>query len=294
MPSLLDRIVELSGLPLTDARPLSGGEQGGATLAASPAGPVVVKVQRDPTKAARLLAAAPIVMASQSRWPIARWLAAAPLPCGAFYLQEYVPGTSLDTAEASNVEAVIAANARQYGLGNGELFDHSAQVVAVTSGQHAWFEDVARRSRIGAAFAERALALVASAGATSLPNNDIVHGDLSASNIIINRHGDARFIDSESVGCGHRALDLADLYRQCATGGYAPASTLNRLAAAGVRSAGVPRFITCVVGATLNNLAWHAVNRALDEYEWMCSRAQRVLDRIQDDCADTGAPASSR
>lgn len=294
MQTRLDQISELSGLHLTDARSLPGGEQGGATLATSAAGPVVIKIQQDPAKAARLLAVAPIVMASQSRWAVARWLAAAPLPSGAFYLQEFIPGPSLDTAEASSIDAVIAANGRQRGLGAGELFDHSTQILAVASGQHAWFEDVARRSRSGASVAGQALALVASAGATSLPNGDIVHGDLSASNIIIDRRGHARFIDSESVGRGHRALDLADLYRQCAAGDSAPASTISRLVSAGVASAGVSRFITCVVGAALNNLAWHAANRALEEFEWMCGRVQRILERIQDDCTDAVANGPSR
>lgn len=294
MPSLMDQVIELTGLPLTDAHPLTGGEQGGATLAASPDGSVVIKFQQEPMKAARLLAAAPIIMASQSRWNVAHWLAAGPLPSGAFYLQEFVPGMLLDVAKAADVDAVIAANARQRGLGHRELFDHSAQILAITAGQHAWFEDVARRSRDGASTARQALALVASAGSTSLPNDDIVHGDLSASNTIIDRGGNARFIDSESVGRGHRALDLADLYRQCAAVDSAPARTLERLAVGGVASAGLARFITCVAGAALNNLAWHAANRPLDEYERMCGRVQHVLERVRDDCNEAVKNASSR
>ncbi|WIB60225.1 phosphotransferase [Curtobacterium sp. MCLR17_007] len=284
MRDLLARISDLSGYVLSNGRRLTGGEQGGALLAESPVGPVVVKFQPDPEKAARVLAAARVMKATQAKWSVADWLAVGPLGDGAFHVQEFVQGAILDVSKNAQVDAVIGANRRQKGLAVAGAYDHSAQIVAVTMDRHPWFGGVARRSQAGARVAADARSLVAVAGTVELPSDDIVHGDLSASNIIVTPTGESRFVDAETVGRGHRALDLADLYRQCVISGHAPETVFRRLTVAGVSASGSAAFITLIVGACLNNLAWHAANRSLPQFEHMCSRAQRVFHRVEGDC----------
>ncbi|WJY00398.1 phosphotransferase [Curtobacterium sp. 458] len=283
MRDLLDRISDVSGYVLTNGRRLAGGEQGGALLADSSVGPVVVKVQPDPDKAARVLTAARVMQLTQADWSVANWLAVGPLGDGAFHLQQFIPGTVLDISKDAAIDAVIAANRRQGGLAVAGAYDHAAQIVAVTTDQHPWFADVARRSEAGALVAATARSLVAVAGTAELTSDDIVHGDLSASNIIVTPSGESRFIDAETVGRGHRVLDLTDLYRQCVISGHAPETVIRRLAVAGASASGPAAFITATVGACLNNLAWHAANRSLPRFEHMCERTQRVLHRVEAD-----------
>lgn len=159
MDPCVAEVAERTGIALSWVAPLTGGEQGGAWLVQSTDGEfLVLKVQPDPVKAQAVLRAGPVITAAVSGgWPTAAWRHWGVLDDGtAFVLQQHLVGSPVERLNVGTVRAVITANATQAGLGHPDAFDDSAQLVAVTRGDHPWREVVASRSPRGAALVERA------------------------------------------------------------------------------------------------------------------------------------------
>ena len=283
-PSVLAEVNARTGRQHRWQRRLAGGEQDGAHLVLDDGRPVVLKWQPPGWRADRLLQAFPaVVHATDGGWPAARWLRAGRLADGgAFLLQEHVRGRPLRRLDGRGVRAVLAANAVQSGLGFRDAVDDSHQLEAVLSGDCAWKARVAAFTPSGAALVQHGDAVAAWAAPAVIPDSDVVHGDYSSTNILLDADGTtATLVDCETVGRGSRVRDLADLYRQsfvypedADTG-----SPLLRAAATAVEGPQV--FARCAVAVTYNNLAWWVEHRTPAAFDQACDRLHRLFDDLR-------------
>lgn len=265
-------------------RQLLGGEQSGVHLIVEDGRSVVLKCEPAGWKADQLLRAFPtVVHATDGGWPAARWLAAGRLASGgAFLLQEHVQGTPMSRLDARAVRAVIAANTRQSGLASRDALDDSSQLEAVLNGDHEWKAHVAGFTSAGAALVQHGDEITAWAGQAAIPVTDVVHGDYSSSNILLEASGStATFVDCQSIGRGSRVRDLADLYRQ---GVVYPSpdntrSSLLRTAATDIEGPYV--FAKCAVAVTYNNLAWWVEHKPPAEFDQACARLHQLFDDLR-------------
>lgn len=281
----LREVSDVVGRELSWRRRLAGGEQGGADLVCDPTGRLLVlKRQPDPSKAARMIDAVPVVQhATDHGWRAARWLGAGRLSDGtAVVLAEHVTGRPVTELDVATMTAVLAANDSQAGLAHPDGFDDSAQLAAVAR-SHPWRSAVARRSTAGAALVSQGDAVMTAVGRPELPTGDVVHGDYSSSNFLLT-DGGIVVVDCETVGRGTRVRDLADLYRQCFIHPGAPAAAVDLLRAYAIRLAGPRVFTACVVAVTYNNLAWWAENKSATDFDVACGRAGQLLEACADLC----------
>lgn len=243
---------------------------------------LVLKLQPDPSRAARLIRAQPIIADAVSRgWPAADWVRVGSLADGtAYLLQEYVEGAPIGVLDAESLRAIFAANERQSGLALPTAPNDSDQLQAVVSGRHPWKSTVRDHSTAGAALVHCGDELIRRLGPTRLPVCDLVHGDYSGSNMIATRDG-IRFIDCETVGRGTRVRDLADLCRSCFV--YpGPAPTVVRLLEdRACAIAGPSVFVFCVVAVSYNNLAWWVENRSAAEFDEARARVRGLFDHLE-------------
>lgn len=282
------RVSRATGAPLRLLRPLPGGEQGGALLVAAADGTrFVVTTADEPWKVDRLVAAAPVVQAAVAHgWPAATWIRTGRLPDGsAFVLQEHLDAHPVADLDEDAAHAVVAANRSQRGLGPelGAATDDSAQLLAVLS-DHPWRHAVAARSEVGTAVVELATRLHRRHGTEDLPRDDLVHGDMSVSNLLRDAAGRVHFVDTETVGRGTRVRDLADLVRQIRTTVGHDTLVTRMLAAEARSAAGQGVFATCLAAVSLDNLAWLAErpdDAAFDD------AGRRVLTMLADADADS-------
>lgn len=281
MHDVIEAVGTAVGMQLRLVRPFRGGEQGGALLAEDADGlPLVVTLQSEPWKTARLLDAEPVMRDAVSRgWPAAAWLRTGRLPDGtAYVVQEFVDGEPLTTIDRAAAEAVVRANRTQRGIGSDTAFDDSAQLLAVTR-SHPWRSAVANRSDEGRAVIDHGDQLLRARGSETLPVDDVVHGDLSAANLLRDPAGRIRFVDTETVGRGTRVRDLADLLRQCALATWDSTEAEAVLADEALTIAGDGVFTTCLVAVSVNNLAWWAEHRTIEQFDDACSRVLDLFDR---------------
>lgn len=265
-------------------RRLSGGEQGGAHLVVEDDRSVVLKWQPPGWRAEQLLRAFPLVVqATDGGWPAARWLEAGPLAGGgAFVLQEHVEGVMMSSFGVPEVRAVLAANARQRGLASAAAPDDSARLEAVLSGDCADKAHVAGFTPAGAELVRHGDAVVARAGRARIPTDDVVHGDYSSTNILLDaRAPTATFVDCQGVGRGSRARDLADLYRQSFVYPGADHGGLPLLRAAAAAVEGPQVFVRCAVAVTYDNLAWWVEHQGPAEFDSACGRLHRLFDDLR-------------
>lgn len=269
-------------------RPLLGGEQSGAHLVIEDGRSVVLKWEQAGWKADQLLQAFPaVVHATDGGWPAARWLQAGPLHGGgAFLLQDYIQGTPMSHLNTQEIRAVIGANSQQSGLAFRDAPDDSSQLEAVLSGDHEWKAEVAHFTPAGADLIHHGDEVTLWAGHAPIPVSDVVHGDYSSSNILLNQdRSRVTFTDCQSVGRGSRVRDLADLYRQSFVYPTPYNSGLSMLRTAAAIVAGPQVFAKCAVAVTYNNLAWWVEHKPKAEFDLACSRLHHLFDDVRSENA---------
>jgi hypothetical protein len=265
-------------------RELMGGEQNGAQLLIQDGRLVVLKWEPAGWRADQLLRAFPaVVHATNGGWSAARWLEVGALTGGgAFLLQEHVQGDPMSGFGTREVRAVVAANAGQSGLAAGDARDDSSQLEAVLRGDHEWKASVAHFTPAGAALVQQGDDVAARAGRAAIPVTDVVHGDYSSSNILLDAEAStATFVDCQSVGRGSRVRDLADLYRQSFVYPTSTTTGLALLRRAAVAVEGPDVFAKCAVAVTYNNLAWWVEHKSPAEFDQACVRLHRLFDGLR-------------
>ncbi|MFD0483071.1 hypothetical protein ACFQ46_10730 [Kineococcus sp. GCM10028916] len=267
-------------------RRLDGGEQGGAHVVVDRGRSVVLTWEPPGRRSDQLRRAFPVVVrAIAGGWAAARWLTWGELAGGGtFLLQEHVPGTPMTRLDLAAARAVLAANETQSGLAFPDARDDSDHLDAVLVGDHPWKADVAGFTPAGAALVRHGDEVVARVGRASIPRDDLVHGDHSSANVLLDRdRGEltATLVDCQTVGRGSRVRDLADLYRQTFLhpGVDGDGRDLLRAAACGV--AGPAVFARCVVAVTYDNLAWWVEHRSAAEFDRACGRLHRLFAGLE-------------
>lgn len=119
------------------------------------------------------------------------------------------------------------------------------------------------------------------AGLAPIPLSDVVHGDYSSSNILLDPDmSTVTFVDCQNVGRGTRVRDLADLYRQSFVYPSPNNAGLSMLRTAAVVVAGPQVFAKCAVAVTYNNLAWWVEHKPQAEFDQACARLHELFDDL--------------
>jgi Ser/Thr protein kinase RdoA (MazF antagonist) len=203
------------GLRYRCVRRLAGGIQAGAYELRDPADrPAVLKWSTRRDWAEQMLRAVPAVRRVRERgWPTPAWLAAGTTPDGLPYqVQEFVVGTPMERVGPDELALVLDLNARQAGLDPDPGRDWTMWNHDVLFDGRDGYVDRARA--IGpevARVVDRLLAASSAYRGQTLPNTDLVHGDLHPGNIIVADGVVVGVVDIEALGSGSRAIDLSGL-----------------------------------------------------------------------------------
>ncbi len=264
-------------------RRLHGGEQRGAHLVVEDGAPAVLTCEPAGWRADRVLRAYPAVVDATARgWRAARWWDVGRLDDGsAFVLQEHVSGVAVTRLDPPTVRAVLATNRTQEGLAFAGAPDDAARLEAVLRGDHEWHQRVATFTAAGAALVEHGDEVLAWAGRAPIPHADVIHGDHSSTNLLVDDTGSVRLVDCGTVGRGSRVRDLADLYRQTFVYPSAGHTGSGLLHDAAVAIEGPQVFARCAVAVTYANLAWWVENRSAAQFDQACARLHRLFSELR-------------
>lgn len=255
------------GTSYTLAGALSGGFQGGAWRIVGPDGGTAVLKLSDARGAwHRVVLAAESKVADARRhgYPTPAWLATGLTTGGLVYdVQEFVRGRPVEglteplARQLVDVLERCAAGRRPDSYG-----DPRSDWSEFVSGEMAGGAD-ALPSRVAAfgpdeaALVERALGVLGRVGPVRLPADDLVHGDLNLSNVLVDDDGTlAGIVDIEALGAGCRVIDYASLWHSSADEGDDAALGLVR--AAGERAVGQAGFVLCALWIALEYVRFGA------------------------------------
>jgi aminoglycoside phosphotransferase (APT) family kinase protein len=136
---------------------------------------------------------------------------------GTWYLVEYLPGetpSELDARLAADIRRIVELQA-DHSLPADERarsFDWSDHVRSRTIDDPTWIDIALRHSDESAALARSIMAAIEPHANTTLATNDVVHGDLLASQLLVSHGRVTGVIDWEQTGIGDRGLDLVLLF----------------------------------------------------------------------------------
>jgi len=194
---------------------LSGGYQSGAYLITDLAGGRAVLKWSDSIEwAPTVLAAAPVVASARAAgWPTPAWLAVGRTAAGYPYqVQDFVDGSTQQVITHGWLDLTLPAVAAQAGLGRDGMRDWSHYDREVVFADQNDNRDAIKSSGVaGAHFDDVVIRLNRPHESATLPNDDLVHGDLNAENVLISHGKLAALIDVEAVGRGSRLHDLTTL-----------------------------------------------------------------------------------
>lgn len=209
--------------------------------------------QREDSEVVIATKAAAIAHARSVGWPAAAWIEWGSTSGRPWFVQSFAEGQPIETFTTQLEEAVIDAVAAQERLAvQLPPFDWSAQVAAIIKRDSYWYR---RCQAFGGAVARLARMLdstcatsAARDGHACPPSLDLVHGDLATDNIL-EHDGRITIIDTQSVGRGSRAVDLASMAVHCLVWNQGSASS--------------HRFFTAAVDVAGSAATGYAAGRAL-------------------------------
>ncbi|WP_369069076.1 phosphotransferase [Kineococcus terrestris] len=212
---VLARVDHVHGWDYRVQRALAGGFQSGATLVRDPRrGPAVLKWSADPGRAPDVLAAGQLLGPLRAAgWPTPAWLASGRTPQGwPYQLQEVLPGAPAERITRSWLDEVLPLLDSHAGAAppGGCAWSRTDRAV-VFEDAHGHLSTVAGSSGEGAAFAAAVAAMSRDLHGVVLPEDDLVHGDLSEGNVLLVDGRLSGVVDVEALGHGSRLHDLATL-----------------------------------------------------------------------------------
>jgi hypothetical protein len=197
---------------------LAGGHQTGAYLLDRPGGGVaVLKWSADPARAGQVLrAAAAVERVRRAGYPTPAWLAVGVTVDGFPYqVQQCVSGTAIADLGPHEVDLLLDLVERQAGLDPDPGRDWSSYIWQFVfddvEGVDSWLR---RRGVDACAVADAYRVLCAPFQHEVLPGGDLVHGDLSSHNVLVDRGSVTGVLDIEALGSGTRVIDLAGILRE--------------------------------------------------------------------------------
>jgi aminoglycoside phosphotransferase (APT) family kinase protein len=263
-------VLELIGqrlrLGLTDAEPAMEGQR--RTFYARVAGePVVVKWGLDPDLPEKIPYVAGQVPELLSRdCPVPRILAHAPLGrCGYGWVQERLAGTPATVLDDVLLADLVDLIGRLAEAPPGPHRNDMAYWVpaAVFGDEAGWWRTAAAMSPQTASFCRRLRAWAGRPPRGRESRHDYVHGDLNLSNVLISGGRLTGVIDTEIMGVGDRAIDLARLafewhwLARAGTPGLA-AGALSRLTALGQEFSSAAGWRVAVAYDLVSRLGWRS------------------------------------
>lgn len=197
---------------------LPGGHQTGAFLLRAPDGRrAVLKCSPVSSWADRVLRAAGAVERARAHgWPTPAWLGWGVTPEGYPYqVQEFAPGAPMRDLGLAEAALLIDLVARQEGADPDPGHDWSQYVTRlVFDGPPDGWSRIRALGVNGTAVLDAYRRLCAPYRACVLPAGDLVHGDLSTHNVLVEQGRISAVLDVEAVGSGTRVIDLTALLRE--------------------------------------------------------------------------------
>jgi aminoglycoside phosphotransferase (APT) family kinase protein len=236
-------------------RRLAGGLQSGAFELSDGNTRVVLKWSADPSWAPRVHRAARLVAKARAAgYPTPAWLAVGTTSNGSPYqLQEFVEGTPLrdaSTIDRGLAERLVEICELQRDLVDDREFSWSGYVrrIVFEGWDNDTWETVRRYDETSAELIAGYERVCRPYRDEELPADDLVHGDLNVSNLIVADGQLAAVIDIESASGGTRAYDLISLAASAARDNASPGVDEYFLQAA-LRAAGRPAAAVCAASA---------------------------------------------
>jgi phosphotransferase family enzyme len=194
---------------------LPGGYRSGAHLVRDRSGrDAVLKWSPDPSWARHVQRAAPLVAAARrAGWPTPAWLAVGTTDEGHLYqLQERVRGLSPERLTGPMArQALVIIDWQRGRAPDSEQCWSAYDRAVVYAGGSGPLDSIDEYSAAGHAFAGTVRAALAPYHQCTLPDSDLVHGDLSPDNILLDGDRLVAVIDVEAAGRGSRFHDVASL-----------------------------------------------------------------------------------
>jgi aminoglycoside phosphotransferase (APT) family kinase protein len=281
---LVEELNAAHGLRLHVRERCASGMQGGAWILGNAAGRLAVLKHGPPgagTDIRRIAAAVGIVR--EAGYPTPAWLASGTTTTGtSYWVQDYVPGRPATPLTASTTELLVDVLEHQAGLDPAPDRNWGSRVTAMA------LSDEVGRPRgtvrgLGPAGATLLAAydrLLADAGHTHLPGQDMVHGDFNSCNILLHAGGVAGIIDVQDMGSGSRVVDYACLLREAYVEGYGD-DVIRLIRRAGEAVAGWASLVLCAAAA-----AFFIVEFKLRHEPAVLATVLARLHRLADDLAD--------
>lgn len=204
-----------TGMEVRFDRALVGGETGANLFTAADGGAWVIKWVDAPASIARRREAVEVSerLRLEAAWPTPHrrhvsqegWL---------FVLQEYVPGSALETLTAGVVEVLLAAHERRLELvpeWSSAFADHLLETLAVGAASYCLHDPMRRHSRRGARFVDRVEEVARETRAADLPASDLIHWDLHPGNLVVDDGRLVGVIDCDHAKAGDGVVDLVCL-----------------------------------------------------------------------------------
>ncbi len=191
------------------------GENQGAYAIADPDGRQLVLKWQVATSASqsRLARAARVTECLQPLgYPVPRYLVIGTAPNGdLYYIEEALPGRPIRRlTEQHQVDRLLELNDLQAGRAVSSEQDWSAYATRVVFDDASGWAASLRAYSVDTAAVVTALEAITTGKRESCRTNaDVVHGDLSPGNILVDRGQISGIIDWDAAGCGDRAFDLA-------------------------------------------------------------------------------------
>lgn len=226
-----------------------------------------------------LRASETIVHARAHGYPTPAWLAVGVTQDGFPYeVQEWVLGSSpasLDAHVAALLAAVVALQAGIAPTTEQNWSGYAHRVVFENESR--LHDDVAEFSEATRRVIDRIDQLCAEHRGHRLPDDDLVHGDLSWQNVLIEHSRISGIIDAEALGRGTRAIDLLTPLRQAYVLGSDEAVRAQLLEAA--VTAADPGVLSVCAGSDAINILAFGIRRWPDRVDKV---ANRVLVFLED------------
>ncbi|MGA8115468.1 MAG: aminoglycoside phosphotransferase family protein [Actinocatenispora sp.] len=212
---ILDHVNRVHGTNYALVAQLSGGYRSGAHLVRDRIGrEAVLKHSPDPIWAHHVQRTGPVIAtARDAGWPTPAWLTVGTTDTGHLYhLQERVAGASPERLTTPMARQALPIIDWQRGRApdtdqNWSAHDHAV----VFAGEAGLLAAIRRHSPAGSAFTQAVRSSLQPYRGCMLPVSDLVHGDFSPDNVLLDNEQLTAIIDAEAAGRGSRFHDLASL-----------------------------------------------------------------------------------
>jgi len=261
---------------------MSGGFNRGAYELGDPSGRRAVLKWHPPANANHELSATQAMLdgARDAGWATPRWLASGVAADGRqFLIEEFIDDARAARPDEQDLALVLASNGLQAGRGAGVTRDWSRWNWRVVWEDEGGCAAVLRRRPDTAALLARIMA--ANDRGLLPPNDDLVHGDCTLDNVLVQR-GRPVFIDAEHAGRGTRAYDLATMIYVTNVDGVRPAppdAITDRYVSEGIRLIGKDGFIHCVTSSMIEFIGF-GFDHWPSDLALHVARCDAFLDRL--------------